>query len=70
MQLDGRLVMKSLMNVLVNDLEVMHHDANMKGYIPEIRLDLTDQSKIQQAAEVLLGSLKEDGAVRRLEDRS
>jgi hypothetical protein len=46
---------KSIMNVLLADLEEIHLSHNEQGLIPRVSLDIADESKIEKVARELLG---------------
>jgi hypothetical protein len=55
MQLDGRIVMKAIMNTLLAELEEIHLEHNERGMIPRVSLDVADISRITDVARTLVG---------------
>lgn len=62
MRLEGRIVMKSLLNEWEEQLELIHANANAQGRIPRVDLDISDLADISKAARKLLGTAQIDGA--------
>jgi hypothetical protein len=58
LRLEGRLLMRQILNEMEHELETIHYNANQSGYIPRVTLEPSDVATIESGARKLMGVLQ------------
>lgn len=61
LRLEGRIVMARIMNEMEHELETIHENANERGAIPRVTLEIQDAAVIEREARKIMGTLQIEG---------
>lgn len=58
LRLEGRIIIKHILNELEAELETIHYNASQRGVIPRVSLEPEDITKIEAGAKKIMGTLQ------------